>query len=191
MRMLALASMAFLAACSGPDEFAEIPQIDFANKPSINISVAEIRVVEVYKAPIEAPYVEHRFPTPPAAALKTWVGQRLRPVGNSGIFEFIIEDASVKETPLRTDDSIGGLFNNEQSEKYDARIRVVMKVYTGERALPQTQGDVTLTRTRSIAEDATVYDRELLFDEMARSMMEQFDHAAMRRLHEYFSAYIR
>ena len=191
MRWLMIATLTLLAACSGPEETLEIAEISFRDKAPIALNVGEIRVIEEYKAPIRAPYVEHRFPTPPAVALKNWAAQRLNAVGNQGILEFIIMDASVKETALNTDGGITGLFKTQQSEKYDARMRVVLKLYVGGRGLPQTQGDVTITRGRSVAEDATVYERELFFDTMARDMMAEFDREAVRRLHEHFAAYLR
>ena len=191
MRRIIIASILLLAACSTPEAPADFTEISFRDKPTINLNVGEIRVIEEYKAPIEPPYVEHRFPTPPAVALKNWAGQRLKPAGNANIMEFIIVDASVQESELPLKGGVSGFFTNQQSEKYDARMRVLFKVYVGGRGLPQTQGDVTITRTRSVAEDATVQEREELFDSMARDMMAQFDREAVRRLHNEFAAYLR
>jgi hypothetical protein len=191
MRWIIVSLTVLLTACGDVPAPRHFEDIRFTQAPQIAMDVAEIRIIESQTVPTQAPHVAHRFPTPPVQALKNWAGDRLRAVGSEGIFEFVIQDASVTETALRTDDSLSGLFKEEQSERYDARIRVVLRLYSGARGIAQTQGDVTVTRMRTISEEATVVEREQLFDTMLRDIMEVFNREAEDRLQQYFSPYLR
>jgi len=70
-------------------------------------------------------------------------------------------------------------------------MRVVMRLYSGARAVADVEGDVNVLRSKSINEDATINDREKLFYDMTVGMMQQFDGAAEARLRQYFGAYLR
>lgn len=190
-KLFALAALTLFTACEQAPPPPVFPPISFSQKTPIRLDVAEIRVVENYRPTLAAPNVEHNFQTPPNVALKTWASQRLQAVGKQGILEFVIEDASVIEKPLPKTDGVRGFFTDDQSERYDAKTRVVMRLYTGARAAADAEGDVNVMRSKSIAEKATINDREQLFYDMTVSMMQQFDTEAETRLRQYFGAFLR
>lgn len=190
-KLLALIALTLLAACQNAPQ-AYVPEpFDFSQKPALRINVAEIRIVENYQAPLRAPNVEHTFPVSPASAIRQWVKQRLVATGTSGVMEVVIDDASVKEVKLPKTQGIKGLFTDDQEARYDANLRVTLRAFTGERAISDATGDVSVSRSRSINEKATVDERARQFHTITREMMTTYDTQAEARLRQYFSKFLR
>jgi hypothetical protein len=188
--LLALTAMTLLGCQQAPEPQVLAP-ISFANMPQIRLAVSEIHVVEQYQPPLRTPNVEHMFPTPPAAAVKQWANDRLKASGTQGLMEITIEDASVKEIELPKTKGLRGLFTDDQSERYDAKLRVTMRVYDGEHTIAMAEGDVNVIRSRSINEKATINDRERLFNDLTKELMMQFNTEAEARLRQYFATLLR
>ena len=157
----------------------------------IRLNVAEIKVVNGYTAPLRKPNVEHEFPVTPATAVRQWVNKRLKAIGSNNILEITIDNASVKEVPLPKTKGVEGLFTDDQDTRYDAKLVVTMRLYSGTRAMSDASADITITRSRSINEKATVFDRERLYHSMVREMMASFDGEANKQLRQYFSNYLK
>jgi len=168
-----------------------LPPLSFANQPKIRIAATEIRVVENYVAPARSPNIDHMFPVSPTAAIKQWANDRLQTAGSTGIMEISIDDASVVEVPLPKTEGVRGFFTDDQSERYDGKIRVTMRLFDGQRGIAAAEGDVNVIRSRSINEKASLADRERMFHSMTKEMMDQFNTQAEARLRQYFSAFLR
>lgn len=190
-KIIAIALLALLAACKeAPSAYTPEP-FTFETQAPISINVAEIKVVENFQSPLRRPNAEYEFPVPPAIAVKKWVSQRLKATGTSGILEISIDDASVKEVPLKKTEGVQGIFTDDPDARYDARIAVTMRVFTGERAISAVSGDVEVTRSRTINEKATLNEREQIYHQMTQDMLARFDAEANKRLRQYFFAYLR
>lgn len=190
-RLVACLFFTLLAACQEAPKAYTPTDFNFSKSTPLSVNVAEIKVIESYQAPIQRPNVEHEFPTPPAVALKQWANQRLRATGSQGVLEVSIDDASVREVLLPKTKGFKGLITNDQDARYDANIRVSMRLYNGTDPISVASGDVIVTRSKSIDEKATVEDHERLYDGMTRDMLNAFDMQATQRLRQYFSAYLR
>ena len=184
-------AVALLAACSQAPQTYKPAPLDFSSQPPINLNVAEVRLTENYHTATTRPNVEQDFPTPPAAAVKQWLKQRVHAVGTQGVFEVVIDDASVKEVKLHTTGGLKGLFTNDQDARYDANLKVSFRLYDGVDAMSVASGDVIITRSKTIAQDATVNDRTKLYENMTKEMMASFDTEATNRLHQYFANYLK
>ena len=190
-RLIACLLLTLVAACENAPS-AYIPAaIGYGDTPPIKVNVAEIKVVDSYRAPIHRPNVEHEFPTPPAGAVKQWANSRLVAVGTQGVLEVNIADASVIEVPLPKTKGMKGFVTNDQDARYDANLRVTMRLYNGIDTMSVASGDVQVSRSKSIDEKATVDDHMRMYDGMTRDMMKTFDQNAAQRLRQYFSAYLR
>lgn len=189
-KLLMLIAIGVLSACeTAPAAYTPTP-LDFSGAP-VRLNVAQIRVVENYHAPMARPNVEQEFPTPPAAAVKKWVAQRLTAVGSSGALEVAIDDASVREVPLPKTGGIKGVFTDDQDARYDGNLRVTLRLYDGMQAGSVASGDVSVMRSRSINEKATVNERTRFYETLTKEMMMSFDNETNARLRQYFSTYIR
>lgn len=162
-----------------------------AAHPPLRVQAATIRVVEAPRR-ATANHVEERFPTPPARALRQWASERLAAQpGGHGTLEVSIDDASVIEVPLAKTQGVKGLFTDDQDARYDAKLHVTFRYYSGASALADATGDVEIQLSRSIHERATVVEREQLFDAMTRDLLQRFDQEANTRLHQYFSNWLQ
>lgn len=184
---LALTALTALTGCRDAGTPYSPEPISFAGQPSLRLNVAQINVVEQFRPTFAAPYVEHEMPTPPVEAVKQWAGQRLAAVGSQGTLEIIIEDASVKETDLK---KTGGLFTNNETERYDAHLAVTMKLYDGVNVISMAEGNVEISKMQTITENTTAAQRERIFHDMVAQMMTQFNQQAEMRLRQYFSNYL-
>lgn len=186
---LALLALAFTACEQAPTPSPVAP-ISFAGRAPTRLNVAQINVVDTYRSSMNAPYVEHTVPTPPAMAVKQWAGQRLIAAGSQGTLEISIDDASIKETKLTQKDGLQGFFTDEQSERYDARLRVTMRLYDGVSTISVAEGNVDIARMQTVGEKETVSSREKILNGMVQNMLTNFDSEAEARLRQYFGRFI-
>lgn len=186
---LAMAVPFALAAC----QQTYLPageELSFKHYSPIEIDVATVDVVDEYRAPLAKPNVEHLFRTPPAEAMRIWIADRVRPVGGERRLEVIIKDAGVIEVPLPRTQGIKGTFTKDQSERYDAKLEVEMRIYGSRSALSEASIHVTATRGRTIAENASVAAREQLFDRITRELMEAMNAELEKNIFAYFGNYV-
>jgi hypothetical protein len=189
-KILSLVALILLAACeTAPAGY--VPDPIAYTTPPVRLNVAEIKIVENYRAPLRAPNVEQDFPVPPAVAVKQWVGSQLEAAGTTGVLEVAINDASVKEVSLPKTKGLKGLFTDDQDTRYDASLRVTFRLYDGVDAMSAAAGDINITRSHTINEKATIDDRLKMAHGMTKDMMATFNQQANERFHQYFSAYLK
>ena len=188
MKRLIIPLLLLLAACrAGTPDYT--PQtFQFNTQPPIRLNVADIRVVNSSIA--SSGQVEQEFPTPPAKAIVQWVEARLARQGVNGILEITIEDASVREVRLPKTESFTGLFTAEPDRRFDASLRVTFRLYTDSSGLSNAEAQVNITRSQELTEDASIAQRQQLFDSITRDLMTQFEAQANSQLRQYFAAYL-
>jgi hypothetical protein len=192
MRKFAILLTALLlTACQEAPQNYTLTPISFSQQAPIRIDVARVNIIEDYKPTFKRPNVEHEFATSPMQAVRTWANERIQPVGQNGSLEVIIKEASVREVELPKSDGFRGFVTDDQSERYDAVLEVTLRLYDGVNPLARHEGSVTVTRSKSINEKATIADRELLWHNMVRDMMATYDKEAELRLRRYFVNYLR
>ena len=62
---LLLSGVSLLAACDTPTMRQSFATLTFQDRPPIRLDVAQLEIVEAYKAPGTAPHVDHLFPQKP------------------------------------------------------------------------------------------------------------------------------
>lgn len=191
MRFIAAFALLFVAACQPAPQSYTLAPVNFSGQPPINVNVARINVVEDYRSPTSAPNVEYQMSMPPAQGIKIWANERLRAVGTQGQLDVIISNASIKEVKLPVKQGMRGFFTDDQSERYDAALGVTLKLYDGINAISRADGEVSITRSRTLNEKASLADREKLWHDLSTDMVKAFDREAETRLKQYFSNYLR
>lgn len=135
---LAVAALALgLAACvsdplarSNPGDVivsvAPEPQISVAAAPriAIGLDVAEIEIVEAYLNPVESPLTPARLRWQPDGIARTFVRERLRPVGKSGTLTVELLDAAVEADAAVIESRFPILAGADLAERYVANLRV-------------------------------------------------------------------
>ena len=185
-----LAGAALVAACTSDPPAPSYPPIRFNDGTVLRLNVAEIDIVQAYKAPLKAPNAEHLFPVPPADAAAQWAKDRLRAAGASGRAEAVIENASVIETKLKRTGGIRGAFTTDQTERYDAELKVTVRILDAD-GTERARASSTARRHRTMPEDATVNEREGQWYRMTRLLMTTIDESLVRQINQSLSGFLR
>jgi hypothetical protein len=191
-KILIIALAVLLAGCEqAPTPFTAQPfAFELNTAAPLGINVSRITINDAYRPPLKRPFVEQEFPVAPATAVHKWVDRRLKATGQSGVLEITITDASVQEVKLPKTKGFKGLITDDQDARYDAKLAVSFKLYSGKGGISDASGDVTISRSRSINERATVYQREAIYHQMTMEMMNDFERETNARLKQYFSNYL-
>ncbi len=185
---LILGSLA-VAGCTAPPPRPDHPEIGFQDRPPIRLDVREVAVEQSYRPPYAAPNVEHLFPVPPAAAAARWANERLVAAGPTRRARYNVRQASVLETPLERSGGLKGAFTTEQSERYDARLVVELEIISED---GRSEGSLTaeVERSRSVPENLTVNERETVWHEMTRTMLDELDRRLEETIKRVFFKYL-
>jgi hypothetical protein len=187
---VAFAMLAVLATtqCRSVDPVRYKP-LTFKHYQPIYMAVSKIDVVHEYQSSAKAPYVEHLLPYSPAEAFEIWVKDRLRTVGGESSLQVIIKDASVTSTELPQPPGFKGFVTNSQDKEYKARLEVEMRAY-GQRAMSDASIKVSASRTITVAKNASVDQRQVIFRKMMADLIETINSEIEKNLYMYMSNYI-
>jgi hypothetical protein len=180
-----------VAACQNAPQSYTLSPVTFAREQVIRVNVAKINVIDETSATKTSANIEQKMSMPPADALRIWAKERLQAVGQSGSLEITLSDASIKEVSLPVREGFQGFISDEQNMRYDGSLKATLRLYDGQNAMSRAEGDVSIMRSHTINEKATIADREKLWHDMATDMALSFDKEAELRLRQYFSPYLR
>jgi hypothetical protein len=187
---LLLSSLALLAACDTPPMRQSFATLTFQDRPPIRLDVAQVEIVQGYKAPGVAPHVDHLFPQKPADVAATWGRDVLQAAGERGMATYTVLDASATETALPRSTGMTQMFKTEQSDRYDLHIEVKLEVGN---PLLATTGVVTASANRSqtVAEDMTMNQREAVWFQMTESAMRELDGKLEAAIRDKLRVFVR
>jgi hypothetical protein len=187
------AGLAGLAGCTNAPDPVRFPNLTYAHEGAIRLAVARVEIVDAYRPPLTAPNVEHRMPAAPAATLRRWATDRLVAAGGQGAApqaRFVIRDARVIETELPRTEGLRGLFTTDQGQRYDLRMEAALEVLdAGGRVVGSASA--VATRSRTIAENASLDEREQLWFAMVEEATNALTAELERRMHQTLARYIR
>ena len=180
----------FLFACSSPSLQKTSLSLHFNESPPYLVDVAAIEVINRYRSPFNDPYVEHLSPVTPADAVRAWVDQRFRPVGGEGVLLVTITDASIEGRSLDTNKDFKALFISEQGAKLIGTLSVTLEVLNEQNV---SLGSIVAyaSASRTLAEDASLTDRDYAMFYLTQALLEAFDFEASQQLDQHFSLFLR
>ena len=126
-------------------------------------------------------------------------GQRLVrdwPVLDLGVQPNILLDkwqltvGGLVEKPLKPLGGIRGTFTKEQSERYDARVEVEISAVDG-RGLRSAKAMTTSSRSRTVPEDATLRQRQVLWYELTERVMQDFDRTFEAQIRKHLAVFLK
>jgi len=180
----------WLAACvSEPLEPVSWPDIAFTSKPPIEFNVAEIKIVNAYREPLEPPYVGEQFPVSPSRAARNWAEDRLRAVGRRGTLTVTIRESSAVEEQLKSSGGLTDMRTMEQSARYtlviDMEVRAMDPV--GPRA---ASASARTKKSITVREDATLDEREQTWYDLTKDAITTFDAAMEGQIRKTLNSFI-
>ena len=187
---LSAAVFGMLVACQTPDPEPVFPQLSYAHFGTIPLDVKRIEVVRGYALPAKKPNVEHLFPVSPMASAERWVRDRLKAAGRAGVAQATISRASVIEVPLKRTQGVRGVFTKDQAERYDGLIEMTVRIL-GDDGRQKASVMSRAERSRTVAEDISLIDREKVWFEMTEAMMNDLNASLQRQINTHLRAFVR
>lgn len=172
--LLGLCGLLLLGACNTPPSSSSSPQITFQHLAPLSLQVRSIEVVRAYQSPGQAPHVDHQLSQPPADVAARWAQDRLRPAGASRQLRYIIKQASMVEVPLGVTEGLQGALKVEQSERYDALVRVEIEIIT-ESGRVEATAFAQAERSITVPEDISLSERERTWFQLTDDVMKDFN----------------
>jgi hypothetical protein len=164
---------AALAACADAPKALQLPPLTYAGLGRFTFEAERIEIAQDYQPPLAPPNVEHLFAQRPSDVMRQWANDRLAVTGRGDYFvRFVIVDARVTETELPRSTGVRATFTNEQAQRYDGRIEAAVEVRQIRGNFRDGFATAAATRTRSVAENISLNDRERVWYEMVEQMMQ-------------------
>lgn len=177
-----------LVACDSPPPPNFAP-LSFKGRTPIYLDVVNIELHNEYKAPLKAPNVEHKFPVTPEQAITAWVNDRLKTAGSNKTLVVKIKNASVIEEKLPTQQGFSGMFKDEQAYKYTANVSLELRIY-GDSPISIADTEVNASRFATLSEGATLVERDQLYYDLTKALMEDLNAELDKNINQYFANYI-
>jgi hypothetical protein len=163
-----------LAACSTAPPAPAFPELTYRHLGAMTFDAGPIEIVDEYRAPLKEPNIEHKVPIPPALAMRRWALDRLADTGNPdrrGVFT--IQQAALTETRLPQTKGLRGIVTTDQSERYELTLAARLELF--EVRTRVGIATATVTRARTVPEDATLNERDRILFEMVEAAMLDFN----------------
>jgi hypothetical protein len=168
-----------LTGCAGPPPPSpHFPEITFTQLTPFRLDVARVEVVSKFQPPARAPHIESDMPVSPETALRRWVQDRLQATGTGAILRVVIRDAAATETPLKTDQSLTGMFKKEQAARADVALDVALQILDDHQFVrSEVTGKVDRSRTEPEGQKLNERDKLLyeMVDELIRALNTELD----------------
>ena len=177
-----------VSGCASPPA-PKFPDLRFTHMPKITLDVAAIEIVDNFQ-PAGPAHIEDRMPVSPETALRNWAQDRLQAGGVSGVAKFIINSAAVTETKLTKKGGITGAFTTQQSHRYDALLRVELRL-EGVPRVSKAFAEANVTRSQTLGEDASINVREQMWFDLTDSLMKDYDPLMAASIRTHLSDLVR
>ena len=175
--------------CETPPTNGDTPQVTYRHLPKLTLNVGRIEIEQTYNSPLAPPNVEHLFPENIGDLALRWANDRLVAGGTAGTLRYQVRQASVIETHLETKTDLGGIFEIEQSERYDARLVVLVELMDAQ-GVPRAYASVQANRWVTVSEDFTMAEREQIWFQMAEKLVKEMGVELEARMRENMDPYI-
>jgi len=192
LALVLLLALGSLGACNTPPTREPFPKLTYGHLAPYRLTVGRVDVVDAYTPPMALPNVEQNFPISPAATAEQWGRDRLKAVGGPRRAVYTVLRADAVETHLAGDQGSGlfGDFTIPQSERYDLNITVRLQIVDANNRVSATV-DAAATRSRTVAADTTLNDRERVWFSMTEQAMRDLNATLEKNIPLYLGAYLR
>ena len=179
-----------LAACTTAPPPPAFPELTYRHLGAITLDSTAVDIVDEYRPPLKDPNIEHKVPVPPALALRRWALDRLASTGNPDRRAvFTIQQAAMTETRLPRTKGLRGALTTDQSDRYDLTLAVRLELFEARNRVGIATA--TATRSRTVAEDITLNDRDRVLFEMVESTMIDLNGELENSIRQFLGAYVR
>jgi hypothetical protein len=190
--LLILLFATLLAGCDTPPSRESFPKLTYGYLPPYRLAVQNVEIVNAYRSPMTAPNVEQDFPVSPAGTAAQWGRDRLIAEGGRDRAVYTVLRGDAVEVHLAQGDSGGMLsdFTERQSERYDLNIAVQLQIIDPTGRVTASV-DAKATRSRTVADDATLNERERVWFQLTEAAMKDLNASLEKSIPLYMQSYLR
>jgi len=182
--------VSFLYACTNASVLESDFVLSFHNVKPYLVDVDSIEIVDQYKSPFSDPYVEHLSPITPVKAVREWVGVRFRSAGEEGRLRVTIANASIVGKSLDTNKDFKALFISEQGAELTGTLSVTIEILDAQE-VSLAHVVVYSSASKTLAEDASLVDRDHAIFSVTKSLVEVLDVEASIQIDQYLQLFLR
>lgn len=164
------------------------PSLSFT-APKIALNVQAIDVFRDDEATTALPRVERYIPITFETAVRDWVKNRFTASGQIGRAVVILKQGTMTEKVLRKKRGIEALFTYNQQYQYEGIVHVQIFI-EDENGDAKGFAEGKVTRLQTIDEAASPEERQALWAEMLRAIMNDLDIEIEKHLREKVGAYL-
>ena len=147
----------------------------------VNLGVAAVDVINEYKTPSDAIYIDQVFNPSPASQLTNWANTKLLPLDDRGNLLVTITAAEMTERDIQSDDGLKALFTNEQRLLVAVKLEGIFSF-----SHPENNRSATLTvqseAQSSIADNTSPADADAIRARVIHEALGRFDQEFRRQL---------
>jgi hypothetical protein len=171
--ILCAAAVALLSACQSAPPAPKVEQANFAAFPPIVLDVARVDVTDNSRRPPGS--VDAHIPVPPAEGVKQWARARLQAAGRDGSVRVIIKEASIVESSLAKTGGVKGVFTNDQTLRYDARVAVEITAEKASADGLRAATQASATRFITLPENTSLAGREAALQNLSARLLDDLN----------------
>ncbi len=178
------------AACTTAPPAISQPSLTFGHLPPIRLGVDRIEILDATQPSMQAPNVEHRFPTPPAKAAERWARDRLHAAVGPATARIVIRNAKVTEEKLPKTSGLTGFFTVDQAARYDATLDVLIEIVDG-KGKRLAFAETRVEQSQTVPEDVSVNEREAYWFRLVEALLRTFDAEMEANIRTHLAGYLR
>ena len=176
-----------LAGCDTPNLENSLPELTFKHQNVIQLDVEKIEIINEFKMPFKFPNVEHLVPISPGASAERWASDILRPIGKSGIAQFVITNGSVIREDLKIQKGVKGIFSLEHSKRFEANVNVRLEIFKDQK---KSVARASASRSQTLREDASPNLQSRLWYNLVERLMESFNRQMRNQINTHLRIFI-
>ena len=176
-----------LAGCDTPNLENSLPELTFKHQNVIQLDVERIEIINEFKMPFKFPNVEHLVPISPGASAERWASDILRPIGKSGIAQFVITNGSVIREDLKIQKGVKGIFSLEHSKRFEANVNVRLEIFKDQK---KSIARASASRSQTLREDASPNLQSRLWYNLVERLMESFNREMRNQIDTHLRLFV-
>lgn len=171
--LAAAAAVGLLSACQTAPPAPKVDAANFAAFAPIMLDVARVDVVDNARRP--AGSADASIAVPPAEGARRWAQARLQAAGRDGFVRLTIREAAIVESQLPKTGGVKGMFTNEQTTRYDARIAVEITAEKPSADGLRASTQANASRFITLPENTSLAGREAALQNLSNRLLEDLN----------------
>ena len=178
-----------VAACQTTVGLQNFPTMTFKNLPAINLVVSNIKILSKVERSFGKPNVTYNLSITPEQAVMQWARDRLATAGIKNTAQMIIVRADAREIRLKLDESILGVFKNQQSHRLEAFVEARLEILN-EKNIRQAFVTAKAQQSITVSEATPISDRREIWYNLVEKLMTKFNSVMQQNIDQKLRNYL-